>query len=382
LRANGGRIEKAYGWGRSQTGRCIRDFVYRGFNADAAGRKVFDGLLPHVAGAGRMWMNHRFANVIVSGGQEHEDHYNIADSFPFSYAKSTDHLTGKTDAICKRPETDPLIMHSQTCTEYWQRRGSLAHTDTQGNDLALPDNVRAYLWSSSQHFADPRLKSPGRGICQNVQNVVWTSMLFRGLLDALDAWATKGVKPPDSRIPKRSDGTLVTMEDWRRKFPAIPGIATPKGPSDHTLLDFGPDADRGILREPPAVKPGPGYAVLVPQVDEDGNDIAGVRVPMVQAPLATYTGWNLRARGFGLGAMHEFSGSTIPLPETAEERRQTGDPRRSVRERYESRAGYVAAITAAARRLVEDRLMLAEDVERCTAAAQDWHKPRHELKLD
>lgn len=382
LQANGGKIEKAYGWGRSQTGRCIRDFIYRGFNADAAGRKVFDGLLPHVAGAGRMWMNHRFANVIVSGGQEHEDHYNIADSFPFSYAQSTDHLSGQTDAICKRPETDPLIMHSQTCTEYWQRRGSLAHTDTQGNDLPLPENVRAYLWSSSQHFADPRLKAAARGICQNVQNVVWTSMLFRGLLDSLHAWATEGTKPPESRIPKRSDGTLATMEEWRRKFPAIPGIATPKGPSDHTLLDFGPDAERGILKEPPNVKAGAGYAVLIPQVDEDGNDVAGVRAPMVQAPLATYTGWNLRSRGFGVGAMHEFSGSTIPLPETAEERRQTGDPRRSVVERYENQAGYVAAITTAAKRLVEDRLMIAEDLERCTAAAKNWHAPRHDLKLD
>ena len=78
--------EKAYAWGRSQTGRCLRDFVYRGYNADAPGRRVFDGVLPHVAGAGRKWLNHRFASPIVSGGQQYEDHFNIADSFPFSYA--------------------------------------------------------------------------------------------------------------------------------------------------------------------------------------------------------------------------------------------------------------------------------------------------------
>ena len=157
-------MEKAYAWGRSQTGRCLRDFVYRGFNADAGGRRVFDGVLPHVAGAGRKWLNHRFASPIVSGGQQYEDHFNIADSFPFSYAWSTDHLTGKQDAILKRPETDPLVFHTQTATEYWVRRGSLAHTDTQGNDLPQPDTVRVYCWASSQHFADPLPKPPSRGM--------------------------------------------------------------------------------------------------------------------------------------------------------------------------------------------------------------------------
>ena len=136
-----GAIEKAYAWGRSQTGRCLRDFVYRGFNADADGRKVFDGVLPHVAGAGRMWLNHRFANADVSGGQQYEDHFNPADTFPFSYAETTDQLTGRRDAILKRPETDPLVIHTQTATEYWQRRGSFAHTDTRGNDLAQPGGV-------------------------------------------------------------------------------------------------------------------------------------------------------------------------------------------------------------------------------------------------
>ena len=150
-----GTIEKAYAWGRSQTGRCLRDFVYRGFNADAAGRKVFDGILPHVAGAGRMWLNHRFANAVVSGGQQYEDHFNVADSFPFSYAETTDHFSGRTDAILKRPETDPLVIHTQTSTEYWQRRGALVHTDTRGNDLPQPPTVRIYFWASSQHFADP-----------------------------------------------------------------------------------------------------------------------------------------------------------------------------------------------------------------------------------
>ena len=378
----GGPIEKAYGWGRSQTGRCIRDFIYRGFNADAQGKRVFDGLLPHVAGAGRMWMNHRFANVIVSGGQQYEDYENPADAFPFSYASSADHLTGKTDAICKRPDTDPLVFHSQTCTEYWQRRGSLVHTDTQGNDLAQPDNVRVYLWSSSQHFADPLLKVPtNAGVCQNVQNVVWTSMLFRAALDNMDAWATKGTKPPESRMPRRADGTLVDVETWRKGFPAIPGVMTPLEPCELDLLDFGPHADKGILAEPPK-RTGKRYAVLVPATDGDGNDRAGIRAPMVVAPLATYTGWNPRMRGFGHGALHEFTGSTLPLPVTASERVQTRDPRKSIAERYGNAAGYQRAIGEAAKVLVAERLMLEEDVERCIAAAANWHAPRHKVDLE
>src|SRR5205085_1510031 len=167
--------------------------------------------------------------------------------------------------------------------------------------------------------------------------------------DALDRWATDGTSPPGSRIPQRADGTLVPFEEWRRQFPEIPGVAVPHEPNSLPLLDFGPEAECGILKEPPEVLPGEGYTVLVPAVDADGNDVAGVRAPMVQAPLGTYCGWNLRARGFGHGAMHEFSGSYIPLPESPEERRMTRDPRRSILERHPNAEAYVAAITAATR---------------------------------
>ena len=375
-------IERAYAWGRSQTGRCIRDFVYRGFNADAQERRVFDGVLPHVAGAGRKWLNHRFASPIVSGGQQYEDHFNIADSFPFSYAWSTDHLTGRQDAILKRPDTDPLVIHTQTATEYWVRRGSLVHTDTQGNDLEQPDTVRVYCWSSSQHFADPQPKAPSRGHGQNFSNVVSTSMLFRANLDAMDRWATNGVPPPPSRVPTRADGTLVSVDEWRRQFPSIPGVATPQSANPLPLLDFGPDTERGILREPPQLVSGKQYAVLVPAVDRDGNDVPGVRAPMVAAPLGTYTGWNPRARGHGHGAQLRFEGSYIPFPESPQERLMTGDPRRSILECYPDKGAYVAAITAAACELVAQGLMLEEDVARCAEAAADWGRPRHDVRLD
>jgi alpha/beta hydrolase family protein len=374
-------IERAYAWGRSQSGRCLRDFIHLGFNAANDGRRVFDGILPHVSGGGLMWMNHRFANVVRPAGQDYEDHLNPADRFPFSYARSTDHLTGATDAILKRPETDPLVLHTQSATEYWQRHGSLVHTDTAGRDLAQPDNVRVYLWSSSQHFADPMLKTAERGICREMLNVVATSMLFRAMLDAMDAWATHGTEPPASRIPTRADGTLVPMAEWRRRFPAIPGVMLPRGPSPLPRLDWGPDFAKGVLREPPRQLDGDGYDVLVPAVDADGNDIAGVRAPMVAAPLATYTGWNIRAAGHGVGAMHEFTGSTIPFAETDAERAWSDDPRASIAARYADASGYVTAIRRAAEALVAERLMLDEDLERCIAAAADWSAPRHKVRL-
>ncbi len=378
----GENVDKAYCWGRSQTGRCIRDFLHRGYNADAGGRKVFDGVLPHVSGGGLMWMNHRFASVVSPAGQQYEDHWNCADRFPFSYAESTDHLTGRTDAILKRPDTDPLVLHTQTATEYWQRRGSLVHTDTRGDDLAQPDNVRVYLWASSQHFADPNTKAPATDGCQHYTNVVQTSMLFRAVLDALDAWASSGAPPPDSRVPLRADGTLVPYGHWREMFPTIPGAAVPRAANSLPLMDFGPDFERGISsKEPPDIIDAQGYTILVPAVDADGNDAAGVRAPMVEAPLGTYTGWNLRPRGHGHGAMYLFDGSYIPFPDTPEERGMTGDPRASNVERYDDAGGYARAIEEAARRLVEARLMLEEDIERCVAAAADWGRPLHDVKL-
>ncbi len=365
-----GAIERAYAWGRSQSGRYLRDFVYQGFNADAQGRRVFDGILPHVSGGGLMWMNHRFASVIRPAGQEYEDHWNPADRFPFSYAWSTDHLSGRSDAILKRPDTDPYVLHTQSATEYWQRHGSLVHTDTAGNDLDQPAQVRVYLWSSSQHFADPLLRSTRSEVCLEDINGVQTSMLFRATLDALDAWVTDGVEPPASRVPRRDDGTLVSMGQWRQQFPAIPGVICPRGPSPLPRLSWGPAFEQGILAEPPQTMGEQAYVVAVPGVDADGNDLAGIRAPMVSAPLATYTGWNLRARGKGFGAMHEFTGSTIPFAVSESERVQTGDPRASLEQRYPSGDAYVEAIRQAAQTLVEQRLMLADDIETSVEAAR------------
>ena len=190
-----------------------------------------------------------------------------------------------------------------------------------------------------------------------------TSFLFRALLDALDRWATDGVPPPPSRVPRRSDGTLVAVEAWRSAFPQIPGALAPRTPNGFD----------GSAAE--------AYAVLVPAVDPDGNEIAGIRAPMVAAPLATYTGWNVRSRGFGHGAMHGFDGATIAFPETVDEVAATGDPRRPILERYGRSDGYVARIRAAAEALIAEGFMLEEDLEPTLALAGDWGRPRHDLSL-
>ncbi|MEQ8817599.1 MAG: alpha/beta hydrolase domain-containing protein [Thalassobaculum sp.] len=383
LREGGGRIEKAYAWGRSQTGRCIRDFVYLGFNADAEGRRVFDGVLPHVAGGGKMWMNHRFAQLTVLPGQEHENHYTLVDRFPFSYARSTDHLTGREDAILKRPDTDPLVIHTDSASEYWHRRASLVVTDSRGRDLPQPDGVRVQLWSSSQHYASPLVAKPERGIAAQFHNTVATSAFFRANLDALDRWATDGTPPPPSTAPSVADGTLVTADAWRAGFPAIPGIALPRGPSRLEQLDFGADVDAtGVIEhEPPRVIEGEEYPVLVPATDADGLDRAGQRAPMVQAPLGTYAGWSLRRPELGEGAMVGITGCYLPFPDTAEERAQTGDPRPAILERYADAAAYQAAIRKAAEALVAEGRMLAEDAERAVAAAAGWNRARHVTRL-
>ena len=375
-------IEKTFCFGRSQTGRCIRDFIYHGFNEDHLGRKVFDGALTHVAGAGKMWLNHRFANGVVPGGQQYEEHDNISDQFPFAYNESTDHNTGKVDAICKRPLSDPLIFHTQTSTEYWQRRGSLVHTDTKGNDLAPPDNVRIYHWASAQHVGNPLQERPTRGICQNPENVLQTSMIFRALLDALDNWVSRAITPPDNQIPTNSKGTLVDFKYWKSQFPKIPNLVTPKAPNKLFIYDYGPKADLGIFDTlPPRKIKNCNYVIKVPSVDDDGNEIAGIRVPMLGTPLATYTGWNIRSRYFGEGAMHEFSGSTLIFPETDAVRRMTNDPRKSIEERYKSKDNYLMKISAAATDLIKEGFMLEEDFNRVIDLAQDWCSKRHDIRL-
>jgi hypothetical protein len=333
-----GTVDKAYAWGRSQTGRAIRDFIYRGFNA-LNGRAVFDGVIINASGAGRLDSS-RFANLNAAGSQQYEEHDSASDIFPFAYAPTRDPHTGAVDAILKRPDSDPLVIHISSSSEYWQRRASLVHTDAEGADLPDLERVRLYHWASSPHSSDPNAREPLRGRYDNLSNIVQVSFFFRAVLDALDNWATNGRPPPDSSLPRVRDGTLVSYAEWRASFPVIPGLTLPADANRH-----------------------PSFPTFVPAVDCDGNETGGVQAPMVAAALGTYAGWNTRSPGYGDGAMHSFYGSYIPFPKTPGDAAAPVDPRRSIVERYETAEGYIAAVKAAGQALVDRGFVLQEDMK-------------------
>src|SRR5262249_43673738 len=259
LRADGKpAVRRAHGFGVSQSGRFLRNFLYLGFNADEAGRKVFDGLMPHVAGGGLGFFNHRFAQPTRHNGQ-HEEHSYPGDMFPFTYGDSTDAFSKRTDGILRRLAAEdakllPKVMHTQSAAEYWHRSGSLVHTDPLATrDEALPDNVRLYAFGGTQH--GPASDPPGRGVADNLLNPGDYRPFLRALLDALDAWVKDGTEPPTSVYPRLDKGTLV---GWRQKesgFPAIPGVRYPEVIQRPSALDHGEEfRTKGILSvHPPRI---------------------------------------------------------------------------------------------------------------------------------
>ena len=347
-------IDYAYGLGISQSGRFVRDFLYQGYNEDEQGRMVFDGLMPDVAGSRKTWTNRRFAQPGMYS-REHGSHLQPGDQFPFTYGVIKDELTGKTDGILKRclqTNTCPKVIHTDTAAEFWQARASLVVTDTRGNDIALPDNVRAYLMAGTPHSEGFGEQPHRTARCQNLSNPLQNGGPMRALLHALHLWVSDDVQPPDSEFPSRKDGTLVSPNQNSDGFPAIPGVDFPDVINGLRVTDYS--------AHPPAQ--GSPYPVFVPKVDADGNEVVGIRLPEVSVPIATYAGWNLTRKGFAEGALCSVTGSTIPFAETRSEREATKDPRPSIEERYESHEAYVQAIEQAARQLVEKRLLLEDDV--------------------
>jgi hypothetical protein len=364
----GTAIKRAHGFGVSQSGRFLRHFLYQGFNVDEKGRKVFDGLMPHVAGGGLGFFNHRFAQPNRHNGQ-HEDHLYPADVFPFTYGDSTDPFSKRTDGILRRTAREdarllPRVMHTQSAAEYWHRSGSLVHTDPLGTkDAAIPDNVRIYAFGGTQH--GPAGFPLGRGIADNLLNPGDYRPQLRALLDALDAWVCDGKAPPDSVYPTIAKGTLVPWQQKHTGFPALPGVRYPEVIQRPQALDLGPDfATRGIITvEPPRIVGN--YVVLVPKSDHDGNDLGTLLPAEVGVPLATFTGWNLRRRDVGAeGMLASLAGSYIPFARTRAEREKLGDPRPSLQERYGSFEEYRKRFAASCRELVKRRCLLEEDARR------------------
>lgn len=370
LRESGVCIDKAYAWGCSQSARFLREFVYRGYNEDRRGNSVFEGICPFVAGAGRVTLNYRFAQP-GRYPRQHFDHLFPSDQFPFAYRVVTDPLSGKTDAILKRPSSDPFVLHTQSASEYWQRRGSLVHTDVMGDDIADHAKARVYFFASAEHAPDP-LQGPREGLARYPTNPLDVGALLRAMQDNLNDWVSRDVAPPTSRVPRRQDGTALSSEQLKANFPLIPGVETPQSHNRLFVQDHGEDFDNGLLaREPPTEDHQREYVVLVPNVDQDGNDIAGVRGPGLAVPYATYTGWNLRRLGEAECSMAAVYGSYLPFPTTETERVENKDPRVSLESRYPTREDYVDQMIGAVRLLVEQRLLLEEDAERFITRARE-----------
>ncbi|HYU19218.1 MAG TPA: alpha/beta hydrolase domain-containing protein [Chloroflexota bacterium] len=361
--AAGSGVQWAIGFGSSQSGRFLKDLIYQGFNQDTAGRRVFDGAIPHISGSRRTFTNYEFAMPgRFSTGVE--GHHYPGDGFPFTYETSTDPISGQTDGVlarCRAQGVCPKIMHWDSGTEAWQARNSLVVTDPLGEvDVPIPDNVRLYYFASTQHGP---AATPARGICQQLSNPLSYQETQRALLAALQGWVSTGNEPPPSQFPRLGDGTLVSpLPQAAQGFPAIPGVRY-NGKLNHLFVN-----DQSV--QPPRHVPGTEYTVLVPRVDGDGNEIGGIRSMSLQAALGTHSGWNLRAAGFMEDEACYLTGSYIPLASTRAERLAAGDPRASLEERYGSQEAYVEAVSAAARNLVVGRYLLAEDAERAVKAAQ------------
>jgi hypothetical protein len=374
----------------SQPGRLLNDFRHLGFNEDdhgTIGRKVFDGHMQWIAAGSGLGMNYRFSQ---SGRTERnrQDHLYPENLFPFANVATTDPFTGKTDSRyerCQATGTCPFGVEIYSANEYWVKTASLLHTQPDGS-ADLPDSpyTRNYFMSSMRHGTG---NAANRGNCQQFDNPLNSAPVQRALFLALDAW-TYGTPPPSSRVPRLSDGTLVLPKDTG--FPTnIPdsfhetanGFVTYTGlKTSRYRFNLGAGFyDTGIPTIfPPVITPpleplladkavpdssspnGPIYPSFVPRTDSDGNDIAGVRLPAVTVPLATYTGWALR-RGIWANDGCEAAGQYIPFAGTKADRLASGDPRPSVEERYPSFAEYQSAVHRSIDGLVKDRLLLCED---------------------
>ena len=351
LAATGGKVSHALAIGFSQAGRYLRNHLSDGFNRDEQGRRVFDGIYSHIAGIGRIFFNTPFAQPARTGTQ-HEDHDFPENWFPFSTASVADPLTGRSGSLLRGDGSDPRLIETNTSTEYWQKGASLLHTDPLGTrDIALPDNSRVYMIAGTQHGGRAGATTdPGPNV--NPRNPHSPMPAVRALLLALDAWVVSGTAPPPSRVPTLAEGTLV--EPDATGFPAVPGAAVVARTNR-----VGPPGD-WVHPAPPEKT----YRTLVCKVDGDGNEVAGIRLPDIAVPLATYTGWNEYKAPYPAGEIADRDGSCLPFAPDKAARTAAGDPRPSVAERYASGADYVAKVEAVVNRLVAERLLLAEDAER------------------
>lgn len=358
-------LRYAIAFGISQSGRYLRHYLELGMNKDERGRRVFDGVMAHISGAGKVFANHTFSMPGRTATQ-HEDRHYPENWFPFSVALTTDPFSREQGSLMRRDGSDPLWIETNTSTEYWQKGASLLTTEPDGSrDLALPDTARVYLIAGTQHAGRGGLTS-APGPCVNPRNPHSAAPALRALIVVLEQWVVAGTPPPPSRVPSVAAGTAVDPKTI--KFPDVKGFALAAGGNTFgTPVDWidppGSSTQAFIMSSLPE-----SYGVRVPAVDADGNETAGIRLPDIAVPLATYTGWNLYKAAEG--ELCDRDGSYVPFAKTKADRETFGDPRLSIAERYPTRVDYVAQVKAAADALVRERLLLPEDAERYVKAAE------------
>ncbi|HEV8413875.1 MAG TPA: alpha/beta hydrolase domain-containing protein [Bryobacteraceae bacterium] len=347
-----GEVKRAIGAGISQSGRFLRSFLADGFNGDEKGQRVFDGVWAHVAGGGHGDFNQRFAQAGRTSGQ-----FSGVD-FP------TDLPPFHPDELLARSEkagVAPKLLLSNGSHEYWGRAAGLNHVSDDGKrDVSPSGEVRIYYVAGTQHSTG----GAPNPLVQNPTNPMDWSFFQRAMVVAMNKWVTDGTAPPASQIPRIDKDQLVTVPALR--FPRIPGVNVVKTAYAPRRLD--------ISQEPPKV--GDPFPALVPQVNADGNETSGIRLPELQVPLATYMGWNLRNPSIGAPTeQYPLTGSMVAFPRTRAEREKSGDPRLSIEERYKDQQEYLGKIEAAAHELAKQRFLLEADVPQVVARAkQRWEQ--------
>lgn len=372
----GASVRHTIAQGNSQSGNYLRSLLTLGFNQDEAGRRVFDGMNPNIA-ARQLAMNIRFG--APSGAAEMYEPGSDGALWWSDYAdQARGRQAGGLLTRCQAAGTCPKIVETFGSAEFYSLRLSPNLVGTRADrDIPLPANVRRYYSPGVRHGGGPGgfdVDVPVDACCVLASNPNSSSETNRALMHALVAWVAQDAPPPPSRYPRLDRGDLVPPAQAALGFPLIPGVPLPDGVIvPFYEYDFGPgfrnpDVSGVVSLQPPVVLAT--LPMLVPRVDADGNEVAGVRSVLLEAPLGTYTGWNPIAGGFFKGQIQALGGGFIPFAKTRAQRLAAGDPRLSIEERYGTHEGYVARVKAAAARLVADRLLLQDDADRLIAQAE------------
>ena len=354
-------VTHAYAFGSSQCGRFLRDFMYLGFNSDEQGRQALDGVMAHIAGAGRLVLNQRWSTPRGLAGY-------YTTSYPFADTVLVDPVSGHREGVLENPRVKhaPKVFYTTTAAEYWGagRVAALTHTDPAGTkDIDFPENVRSYFLAGTQHGPS---SFPPTSLVEGAPmgNPVNGNDVITALRLAMHRWVTEDTAPPPSAYPKFKDGTLIPVADIQ--FPSIPGMTQPNS------LKAGPRVRNP--QWPDGAGEGAELPLLVPKVDADGNDIAGIRMPGVAVPLGTATGWVFRPESMGSpDELVLLRGAWVPFAVTESQRKKNNDPRPSLEKRYPSKEAYLRKVKAALQELIDQRYLGEADLEpQLKTAGERW----------